>query len=232
MQLVVENIDVYHGRAQVIFGASLTFCENSSLCVLGRNGAGKTSLMDALMGTLKVKGGSISLDGQDLSKLSPWDRVKAGLGYIPQERAGFGSLTVMENLQVVNESRKGNKSSDVDEVLDLFPRLRPMLSRQVTFLSGGQRQQLAIARALLTKPRLLLLDEPTEGIQPSIVAEIEDSILQLKRRDGIGIFLSEQYVELALRMADEYMVLEAGIVKESGQTADLDHADANQLLAI
>lgn len=160
------------------------------------------------------------------------ERVRAGIGYAPQERSGFGGLSVRENLLVVLESRRGAKRSEIDEVLDLFPRLKPLLARPATFLSGGQRQQLAIARALLTKPRLLLLDEPTEGIQPSIVAEIEEAIVQLRRRDGIGLLLAEQYVEMALRLADDYVVLEAGNAIAAGRTDEMDEAAAGALLAI
>ncbi|MDX8152159.1 ATP-binding cassette domain-containing protein [Patulibacter brassicae] len=232
MKLEATGLDVAHGRTQVLFDVSLTFEEGASTCVLGRNGAGKTSLMNAVMGILPVRSGSVTLDGRELAGTPPWERVRAGLGYAPQERTGFGGMSVLENLRVVLEARPGAKRSDVDEVLDLFPRLKPFLKRPVAFLSGGQRQQLAIARALLTKPRLLLLDEPTEGIQPSIVAEIEEAILALRDRDGIGLLIAEQYVEMALRMSDRYVVLEAGHVVAAGATADMDHEAAGRLLAI
>jgi urea transport system ATP-binding protein len=232
MKLEATGLDVAHGRTQVLFDVSLTFEEGASTCVLGRNGAGKTSLMNAVMGILPVRSGSVTLDGRELAGTPPGERVRAGLGYAPQERTGFGGMSVLENLRVVLEARPGAKRSDVDEVLDLFPRLKPFLKRPVAFLSGGQRQQLAIARALLTKPRLLLLDEPTEGIQPSIVAEIEEAILALRDRDGIGLLIAEQYVEMALRMSDRYVVLEAGHVVAAGATADMDHEAAGRLLAI
>ncbi|WP_320670601.1 ATP-binding cassette domain-containing protein [Patulibacter defluvii] len=232
MRLEATGLDVAHGRTQVLFDVSLAFEEGSSTCVLGRNGAGKTSLMNAIMGVLPLRSGSVTLDGRELAGVPPWERVRAGLGYAPQERSGFGGMSVLENLQVVLEARRGARRTDLDEVLDLFPRLRPLLGRPVAFLSGGQRQQLAIARALLTKPRLLLLDEPTEGIQPSIVAEIEEAILALRDRDGIGLLLAEQYVEMALRMADDYVVLEAGNAVAAGRTAEMDAAAAGRLLAI
>ena len=232
MRLEASDLDVAHGRTQVLFGVTMAFEEGGSTCVLGRNGAGKTSLMNAIMGVLPIRSGSVTLDGRDLTGTAPWDRVRAGIGYAPQERSGFGGMSVIENLQVVLEARRDGRRSDIDEVLDLFPRLKPFLKRPVAFLSGGQRQQLAIARALLTKPRLLLLDEPTEGIQPSIVAEIEESILALRDRDGIGLLIAEQYVEMALRMADDYVVLEAGHVVASGRTADMDREAAGKLLAI
>jgi urea transport system ATP-binding protein len=232
MKLSVEGLHASHGRTPALFGVSLDLDEGRRCCVLGRNGVGKTSLMNTIMGVLPARGGTVTLDGRDITKLPPWERVRAGLGYIPQERTGFAHLTVADNLRVVLETRREAKRSEIDEVLDLFPRLKPLLKRAAGFLSGGQRQQLAIARALLTKPKILLLDEPTEGIQPSIVAEIEESILQFHARDGLGILLAEQYVELALRMADSYVVLEAGSVAAQGATAELSAEDADKLLAI
>jgi urea transport system ATP-binding protein len=232
VNLSVRGLHVSHGRTPALFGVGLELESGARCCVLGRNGVGKTSLMNAIMGVLPVSSGTVTLDGRDITALPPWDRVKAGIGYIPQERSGFAHLSVAENLRVVLDTRKDAKGSEIDEVLDLFPRLRPLLKRAAGFLSGGQRQQLAIARALLTKPKLLLLDEPTEGIQPSIVAEIEESVLALHARDGIGILLAEQYVEMALRMADSYVVLDAGRVAGAGQTAALSAADASKLLAL
>jgi urea transport system ATP-binding protein len=232
MNLTVTDLKASHGRTPALFGVGLELAEGSSCCVLGRNGVGKTSLMNAIMGVLPARGGTVTLDGEDITKLAPWERVSRGLGYIPQERAGFAQLTVAENLRVVLETRRSGRRAEIDEVLDLFPRLKPLLKRAAGFLSGGQRQQLAIARALLTKPRILLLDEPTEGIQPSIVAEIEEAIVAFHERDGLGILLAEQYVEMALRMAEAYIVLEAGQVVSAGATADLSAEDAGRLLAI
>ncbi|MGK2938102.1 MAG: ATP-binding cassette domain-containing protein [Solirubrobacteraceae bacterium] len=232
MKLVADNIVAAHGQTTALFGISLDVDAGGRTAVLGRNGVGKTSLMNALMGVLPLRSGRVEFNGDDITKVPRWERVKLGLGYIPQERSGFPQMTVKENLNVIMESRKGGKPSDIDEVLDLFPRLKPLLKRPAVYLSGGQRQQLAIARALLTKPKMLLLDEPTEGIQPSIVAEIEESILEFHSRDGLGIMVAEQYVEMALRMSDAYVVLEAGIVVNEGQTGDLSAEDAGKLLAI
>ena len=232
MSLIVTDLKASHGRTPALFGVGLELDDGGSCCVLGRNGVGKTSLMNAIMGVLPARGGTVTLDGQDITRMAPWERVALGLGYIPQERAGFAQLTVAENLRVVLETRRAGQRSEIDEVLDLFPRLQPLLKRAAGFLSGGQRQQLAIARALLTKPRMLLLDEPTEGIQPSIVAEIEEAIVAFHERDGLAILLAEQYVEMALRMAKQYIVLEAGQVVSAGATADLSPEDAGRLLAI
>lgn len=232
MRLEVEGLRASHGRTEALFGVSVALESGGRCCVLGRNGAGKTSLMNTVMGVLPARGGSIELDGRDISRLPPWERVRAGIGYVPQERTGFAHLTVAENLRVVLETRKDARASEIDEVYDLFPALVPLRGRAAGFLSGGQRQQLAIARALLTKPKVLLLDEPTEGIQPSIVAEIEESILALHAREGIGILLTEQYVEMAWRMADSYVVLEAGRVVHEGRTASLDVEAAHKLLAL
>jgi urea transport system ATP-binding protein len=232
MRLTAESLVVNHGHTPVLFGVSLDVDDRSRCCVLGRNGVGKTTLMNALMGVLPARSGRVLLDGRDITAVPPWERVRAGLGYVPQERAGFPQLSVHENLRVVLEARAGNGHGTLDEVLDLFPRLIPLLRRPAGFLSGGEKQQLAIARALLTRPRLLILDEPTEGIQPSIVAEIEEAILQLHAREGLGILLVEQYVELALRLADSYAVLDAGRVVASGTTSDLNLDDARRLLAI
>ncbi len=232
MKLAVQGLEASHGRTPALFGVSVEVDSGGRCCVLGRNGVGKTSLMNAVMGVLPVRGGTVTLDGRDITSLPPWERVKAGLGYIPQERSGFARLSVAENLQVVLDTRRTATRSELDEVLDLFPRLKPLLKKAAGFLSGGQRQQLAIARALLTKPKLLLLDEPTEGIQPSIVAEIEESIQALHRRDRIGILLAEQYVQMALRMADTYVVLEAGRVAGAGATAALSAEQADKLLAL
>jgi urea transport system ATP-binding protein len=232
VKLAARDLHVSHGRTPALFGVSLEVEEGGRTCVLGRNGVGKTSLMNALMGVLTARGGQVLLDDRDVTGLPPWERVRAGMGYAPQERSGFAQLTVAENLRVIVEARKDARRSEIDDVLDLFPRLTPLLGRPAGFLSGGQKQQLAIARALLTRPRLLLLDEPTEGIQPSIVAEIEDALLALHAREGLGMLIAEQYVQLALRLADRYVVLEAGTVVASGTTAELGADEAERLLAI
>jgi urea transport system ATP-binding protein len=230
--LEVTELDVAYGRAQVLFGVSLEVPDDGLACVMGRNGVGKTTLLNAIMGVLRISSGRVRFDGRDLTRAKPYERVRAGLAYVPQGRGGFPQLTVRENLDVVQEASKRSSPAAVAEALDLFPRLVPLLGRKAGFLSGGQQQQLAIARALVTRPRLLVLDEPTEGIQPSIIHEIEDAITGLSRSAGLSILLVEQYVEFALRMADRYVVLDSGRVVDAGDTGALDDAKVRQLLSV
>jgi urea transport system ATP-binding protein len=233
--LVVENLDVAYRRTQVLFGVSMEVPDGGLVCVMGRNGVGKTTLLNTVMGVLKPSAGRVTWDGRDITGMRPHERVKAGIGYAPQGHPTFPQLTVAENLAVVVESSGAGAAGKaaVDEALDLFPRLKALLTRKAGFLSGGQAQQLALARALVTRPRLLVLDEPTEGIQPSIILEIEDAIAELHASRGLSILLVEQYVEFALRLADRYVVLDAGEVVASGATSDLeDDSSVRRLLAV
>ena len=227
--LRVQGLDVFYGRSQVLFGVSLEVPEDGLLCVMGRNGVGKSTLLNAVMGVLKAARGQVLWNGQDITKLKPFERVRAGIAYVPQGHPVFPQLTVRENLSVAAESLGVDAT---DDVLDLFPRLKALLSRRAGFLSGGQAQQLAFARALVAKPKLLLLDEPTEGIQPSIILEIEDAIGQLHRSRGLSILLVEQYVEFALRLADRYVVLDAGEVVAAGEAKSLEDDTVRRLLAV
>ncbi|WP_104063226.1 urea ABC transporter ATP-binding subunit UrtE [Arthrobacter sp. 4R501] len=212
--LEIENLQTGYGRTQVISGVSVTVREGAVVSVLGHNGAGKTTLLRAVVGLLKPMAGRITLDGEDISALRPHQRVARGMAYVPQGQQSFGQLSVMENLQLIADGRR-NGTVRVAEALDMFPALRPLLARRAGLLSGGQRQQLAIARALITDPRLLILDEPTEGIQPNVVAEIEATIVKLSQR-GMSILLVEQHIGFALHAADSYYVLSAGKVSSSG----------------
>jgi urea transport system ATP-binding protein len=230
--LSVESLDVSYGRTQVLFGVSLDVSTDGLVCVMGRNGVGKTTLLNTIMGVLRPSAGRISFHGRDITRLRSEERVRAGIAYVPQGRAGFPQLTVMENLTVVRDACVPKDSTVIDEALDLFPRLRPLLDRPAGFLSGGQQQQLAIARALVTRPKLMLLDEPTEGIQPSIIVEIEDAIAQLHAAAGLSILLVEQYMEFALRLADHYAILDAGHVVAAGETESLEDEDVRQLLSV
>lgn len=230
--LKVENLDVAYGPTQILFGVSMEVPENELFCVMGRNGVGKTTLLNAIMGVLRPDAGRVTFEGKDLARLHPYQRVAAGLAYVPQTRGSFPQLTVLESLKVVADvSERANRSS-IDEALDLFPRLRALLGRKAGFLSGGEAAQLAIARALVTQPKLLILDEPTEGIQPSIIMEIEDAIANLNSSTGMSILLVEQYMEFALRLAGRYLILDAGEVVSSGRTGDLSDAQMRRLLLI
>jgi urea transport system ATP-binding protein len=230
--LTVEALEVAYGRAQVLFGVDVHVPHGALVCVMGRNGVGKTTLLEAVMGLLPARSGRVTFDGRDITGLKTHERVRLGLGYVPQGHEAFPQLTVGENLQVVSEAAPGQDRGAVAEVLDLFPALRGLLRRRAGFLSGGQQQQLAIARALVTRPRMLLLDEPTEGIQPSIIVEIEETVQRLHTEAGLAILLVEQYLDLALRLADRYVILDAGRVARAGDREDLRHDSVHHLLAV
>jgi len=214
--LEFDDVHVGYGRSVVLHGVSLTVPANGVAAVLGHNGAGKSTLLRAAVGLLKPRRGTIRLDGDDITRLAPHQRVARGMAYVPQGQQSFPHLTTAENLQLVADGRKDGKVA-VAEALELFPALRLLLNRRAGLLSGGQRQQLAIARALITRPRLLLLDEPTEGIQPSVVAEIENTILSVAGQGGMSVLLVEQHVGFALTAAERYYVLEAGRVTSTGE---------------
>lgn len=230
--LSVQGLQVSYGRAQVLFGVDVQVAAGSLVCLMGRNGVGKTTLLKAVMGVLPARAGSITFDGRDITRMKVHERVRLGLGYVPQGHESFPQLTVAENLQVAREAVPGARPGALDEALDLFPALRGLLRRRAGFLSGGQQQQLAIARALVTEPRMLLLDEPTEGIQPSIVREIEAAITSLHEVSGLAILLVEQYLELALRLAQRFVILDAGEVVRSGDRDELRDESVRHLLAV
>lgn len=214
--LELRNVRTGYGRTTVVHEATVTVPTAGVVAVMGHNGAGKTTLLRAAVGLLKVTHGQVLLDGEDVTKLRPSARVARGLAYVPQGQQSFGQLTTAENLQVVADGRKRGKEL-IAQSLDLFPALTTLLNRRAGLLSGGQRQQLAIARALITEPRMLILDEPTEGIQPSVVQEIERTILALTQRGDLGVLLVEQHIGFALRAAGQYYVLESGRVTSSGE---------------
>lgn len=230
--LQVTGLEAAYGRARVLFGIDLAVEPGQLMCVMGRNGVGKTTLLNSIMGVLTPTAGKVVFDGRDVTRLPTYERVRLGMGYVPQGHETFPQLTVAENLQVTLEATKHKDKTAVDEALEVFPRLKEMLKRRAGFLSGGQQQQLAIARALVTRPRMLILDEPTEGIQPSIVQEIEEAIERLHKEKGLAVLLVEQYLELALRLADGFVILDGGVVQRTGTADDLRDEEVKRLLAV
>jgi urea transport system ATP-binding protein len=214
--LQIEDVRVGYHRSTVLHGVSVEVPKDGVAAVLGHNGAGKSTLLRAAAGLLTPTRGTVRLDGEDVTRRTPHERVARGMAYVPQGQQAFPHLTTAENLQLVADGRKRGREA-VAEALDLFPALRALSGRRAGLLSGGQRQQLALARALVTEPRILLLDEPTEGIQPSVVAEIEETVLALAARGGLSVLLVEQHVGFAMRAAQRYYVLEAGRVTSSGE---------------
>jgi urea transport system ATP-binding protein len=211
-RLELIGVTAGYGRTMVLFDVDVSIPVGGAAAVMGHNGAGKTTLLRVAVGLIPVKSGKVLLDGEDVTKLPPNKRVKRGLGYVPQGQLCFPQMTTMENLQLVS-----TETSQIDEVLDTFPALTDLLTRPAGLLSGGQRQQLAIARTLLTQPKLLILDEPTEGIQPNVVAEIEQVIVDLTQRGDLSVMLVEQHVGFALRSTESYYVLESGRITGSGE---------------
>ncbi|USX53902.1 urea ABC transporter ATP-binding subunit UrtE [Lentzea sp. HUAS12] len=229
LQLV--DVEVAYGRTSVVHGVTVEVPAGGVTAIMGHNGAGKTTLLRAAVGTLPARSGRVLLDGEDVTALAPHKRVARGLGYVPQGQQSFGQMTTMENLRVVADGRPRGGAL-IDEALDLFPALRGLLGRRAGLLSGGQRQQLAIARALVAQPRMLILDEPTEGIQPSVVAEIEEIILGLTRRGDLSVLLVEQHVGFALSAAHSYYVLASGQVTSSGSGGETALTDVRAAMAI
>jgi urea transport system ATP-binding protein len=229
--LEVRDLDLYYGAAQALKHVSLTAARGQVTCVLGRNGVGKSSLMRGIVGHLKVSG-SIRLHGEEVSALAADRRARLGIAFVPQGREIFPLLTVRENLEtgLVNQPRSDRKLPD--RIFELFPVLATMLSRRGGDLSGGQQQQLAIARALVTRPRLLVLDEPTEGIQPSIIKDIAQAIGILRQGDDMAILLVEQYFEFASALADQVTVLDRGEVVLQGPMARLDSESVRRHLTV
>ncbi len=209
--LELVGVTAGYGRSKVLFDVDLIVPKDGAASIMGLNGAGKTTLLRVAVGLLPVISGKVLLDGVDITSMRPNRRVQQGLGYVPQGQLCFPQMTTLENLQLVSPVQ-----SDIDEVVDIFPALRDLMSRPAGLLSGGQRQQLAIARTLLGKPRMLILDEPTEGIQPNVVAEIEQVIVDLTERGDFTVLLVEQHVGFAVRISDRYYTLESGRITGSG----------------
>jgi len=220
--LEVHNIDLYYGAAQALRAVSLGAAVGKVTCLLGRNGVGKTSLLRAICGLHPISTGSISLDGQDVSRQPPYERARRGVALVPQGREIFPLLTVKENLETGFAPLSRDQKKIPDEVFELFPVLQSMLRRRGGDLSGGQQQQLAIGRALTMRPKLLVLDEPTEGIQPSVIKDIGRAIIFLRQRGDMAILLVEQYLDFAHELADEFAVMDRGEIVMAGTRDNFD----------
>lgn len=229
--LTLRGVHAGYGRSRVLHGVDLAVPPDGVAAVLGHNGAGKSTLLRVAAGLLRPSAGTVELDGEDVTRLGPHERVARGMAYVPQGQQSFPHLTAAENLRLVADGRRDGAVATA-EVLDLFPALRPLLRRRAGLLSGGQRQQLAIARALITRPRLLMLDEPTEGIQPSVVAEIQERIVELTRQSGFSVLLVEQHLGFALRVANRYHVLESGRVTSHGDGGVTAEQEVRAALAV
>jgi urea transport system ATP-binding protein len=230
--LTLHGITAGYRRGSVLDGLDIEVPAGASICFLGRNGVGKTTLLKTIMGILPVKRGTLLFGGEDVTTDPPYARARRGMGYLPQGRMVFPHLTVQENLLIGMEAAGRRYWKAYDEMLTLFPVLKDMAKRLAGTLSGGQQQQLAIGRALVSRPRLLLLDEPTEGIQPSIVQEILLALQQVRREYQMTILLAEQFLDVAEALADHYYVLEGGSVALSGPAGQMSRAKIEEFLAV
>jgi urea transport system ATP-binding protein len=219
--LELADISASIQGSRILRGVSLLVPDHSLVCLMGRNGVGKTTTLKSIVGLVRPDAGSVLFDGRDLTALKPEERARLGLAYVPQGRDIFPNLTVWENLKISLVIHKTKANGQVDRVLQLFPILKEMLSRKGGVLSGGQQQQLAIARALLTAPKLLILDEPTEGIQPNIIEQIGETLLQIKQEGRISILLVEQFLDFCLGVGDSFYIMDRGAVVAQGPIAHL-----------
>jgi urea transport system ATP-binding protein len=231
--LNISNINVYYGESHILRNVDLNVPNGQMVCLIGRNGVGKTTLLKTIMGLLKPRSGTINLAGHLINSKSPDQRAKMGIGYVPQGRDIIPRLTVKENLLLGLEARQiqVKKAEIPEEIFSLFPVLKTMLSRMGGDLSGGQQQQLAIARALMGQPQLLVLDEPTEGIQPSIILEIEAAVRRIVETTGISVLLVEQHLHF-VRQADYYYAMQKGAIVASGSTDELSQDVIQRFLAV
>ena len=229
--LSVDDLNQYYGGSHILRNVGFEARLGEVTVVLGRNGVGKTTLLKSLMGVVPVKTGRVVLDGIDITRATPYERVERGIGYVPQGREIFGRLTVEENLRMGLATKRGGTAIPA-ELFELFPVLGQMMQRRGGDLSGGQQQQLAIARALAAGPRLLMLDEPTEGIQPSIIKDIGRVIRSLADRGTMAILLVEQYYDFAAELADQYLVMERGEIVQRGRGSDMQADGVRQKMSI
>lgn len=230
--LTLSNVNAAYEGSQILRNVSLKVPEREVVALLGRNGVGKTTTLKCVVGLVKPTSGSVCLSEQSLNEMRPDERARKGLGYVPQGRDIFPGLTVWENLEISLVVHEAKANGQVDRVLELFPILKQMLKRKGGVLSGGQQQQLAIARALLTSPKVLLLDEPTEGIQPNVIDQIGETLLKLKKEGQMSILLVEQYVDFCLNVADRFYVMDRGSVAAEGPIANLNDGLVKQYLTV
>jgi urea transport system ATP-binding protein len=230
--LSVQNLSVSYDGSRILRSVSLKVPDRSLVCLMGRNGVGKTTTLKAITGLVRADEGTIDLAGKNLTSLKPEQRARSGLGYVPQGRDIFPNLTVWENLKISLVVHGAKASGQVDRVLELFPVLKEMLKRKGGVLSGGQQQQLAIARALLTNPRVLILDEPTEGIQPNIIDQIGETLLKIKKEGQISILLVEQYLDFCLEVGDTFYIMDRGSIVVDGPISELSEDLVRQHLTV
>ncbi|MEP7286670.1 MAG: urea ABC transporter ATP-binding subunit UrtE [Chloroflexota bacterium] len=232
--LTLDQVSTYYGESRILTNVSLEVPEGQVVCLMGRNGVGKTTTLKTIMGALKARTGRISFQGKDITRIPSHLRAQAGIGYVPQGRGIFPHLTVYENLIMGFEALpiKTPNPEAIEEAYDLFPVLKTMRTRVAGTLSGGQQQQLAIARVLVRHPKLLLLDEPTEGIQPSIVMQIEEVIQSIKEKRIMSILLVEQFLDFALGIADYCYVIEKGVIVSKGPISDLQEGVIKEYLSV
>lgn len=229
--LDVSGLSAYYGESIVLKNICLRIRQRQVVCLLGRNGVGKTTFLKSIMGLVKTPNGSISLEGTEMIKMPTYNRALQGIGYVPQGRDIFSNLSVYENLLLGLERNRNNSAFD-ESIYELFPVLKTMMKRKGGDLSGGQQQQLAIARALVSNPKLLLLDEPTEGVQPSIIQEIARVIKKLKSKSNITMLIVEQYLEFVLEVADYFYVMDKGCIVMEGKTKDVKPQEIQAKIAI
>ena len=230
--LSVQNLSVSYDGSRILRSVSLNVPDRALVCLMGRNGVGKTTTLKAITGLVRSDEGTITLGGKNLSSEKAEQRARSGLGYVPQGRDIFPNLTVWENLKISLVVHGAKANGQVDRVLELFPVLKEMLKRKGGVLSGGQQQQLAIARALLTNPRVLILDEPTEGIQPNIIDQIGETLLKIKKEGQISILLVEQYLDFCLEVADTFYIMDRGSIVVDGPISELSEDLVRQHLTV
>jgi urea transport system ATP-binding protein len=220
--LALKDVSVSYDGSRILRSVSLTVPDRSLVCLMGRNGVGKTTTLKAILGLIRLDSGTVSLQSKDIGSLRPENRARQGLGYVPQGRDIFPNLTVWENLKISLVVHGAKANGQVDRVLELFPILKDMLQRKGGVLSGGQQQQLAIARALLTNPKVLILDEPTEGIQPNIIDQIGETLIKIKKEGKISILLVEQYLDFCLTVGDTFYIMDRGAIVAEGPIQNLN----------